>query len=85
MCDFFVTFASKSVNHCMKSRIYILFLFILASIVAIGDDEATDYDWNYGGGRKRNLLIFLERCRTGVSDIYGFKTFYYGVGNIRKK
>ena len=51
--------------------------------IKIINNDATDYDWNKGGGVLRNSLIGLEQMRTGVTDTHGFKTFYYGVGNIK--
>ena len=42
-------------------------------------------DWNVGGGVRRNLFI---RANNGVFNInpkvHGFKTYYYGVGTLRK-
>jgi len=52
--------------------------------ISIVNDAATDYDWNKGGGFKRNALLFLEGIRTQLPYGSGFKTFYYGVGNVRK-
>lgn len=53
--------------------------------VKIVNNSATDYDWNVGGGIKRDLFI---RANNGVFNInpqiHGFKTYYYGVGTLRK-
>ena len=48
------------------------------------NDEATDYDWNTGGGSWRSFFINLERKRTGLNDTHGFKVFYYGTGHLEK-
>ena len=52
--------------------------------VRIVNNSATDYDWNLGGGAKRNLFIKAERRRAGLNDTHGFKTFYYGLGRLKK-
>jgi RHS repeat-associated protein len=67
-------------------RVDVLLLDLMGhvKVVEIGDG-ATDYDWNKGGGLKRNIAITLERLRANVSDQHGFKTFYYGIGTIRTK
>jgi len=51
--------------------------------VKIVNDEATDYDWNRGGGWPRSYLIDRERKNEGLNDTHGFKTFYYGTGHLR--
>ena len=52
--------------------------------VKIVNDDATDYDWNTGGGSWRSFFINLERKRTGLNDAHGFKAFYYGVGHLKE-
>jgi RHS repeat-associated protein len=52
--------------------------------VTIVNDDATDYDWNRGGGFVRDNFIKAERARTGINDSHGFKAYYYGVGTLRK-
>ena len=52
--------------------------------VKVVNDEATDYDWNGGGGFIRNSLIDIEKWRTGLNDSSGFKVRYYGVGKLNK-
>ena len=52
--------------------------------IKIVNNEATDYDWNVGGGKYRNLFINLERGRTGLEDNHGFKVFYYGIGKLNE-
>ena len=52
--------------------------------VRIVNNSATDYDWNLGGGTKRDLFIRAERRRAGLNDTHGFKTFYYGLGRLKK-
>ena len=49
-------------------------------------NDATDYDWNRGGGSiYRKLFIGIERARTGLGDNHGFKTVYYGTNNATQK
>lgn len=49
------------------------------------NDNATDYDWNVGGGRKRNAFIQANNSIYGIDpNKHGFKTYYYGVGTLRK-
>ena len=62
-------------------------LFLLNEIgdVEVVNNSATDYDWNAGGGFKRNVLIKCERASNGLSDNHGFKTFYYGTGRVKVK
>ncbi len=52
--------------------------------VRVVNDNATDYDWNTDGGMIRNTLIQIERKLNNLNDTHGFKTFYYGVGTLRK-
>ncbi len=53
--------------------------------VRIVNNSATDYDWNVGGGAKRDAFI---RTNNKIFDInpnnHGFKTFYYGFGTLRR-
>jgi hypothetical protein len=46
------------------------------------NNEATDYDWNRGGGATRSAFIDAERQRTGLNDTHGFRKFYYGQGRL---
>lgn len=53
--------------------------------VKIVNNSATDYDWNVGGGSKRNAFIRTNNALLGINpNIHGFKTFYYGVGTLRR-
>ncbi|MEN2436845.1 hypothetical protein AAH994_15635, partial [Weeksellaceae bacterium A-14] len=52
--------------------------------VSIVNDNATDYDWNKGGGIIRSSFINKERMVEGLNDSHGFKVFYYGIGKLRK-
>lgn len=53
--------------------------------VKIVNDEATDYDWNVGGGSRRDTFIQINNKMFGINpQIHGFKTFYYGIGILRK-
>lgn len=53
--------------------------------VSIVNNSATDYDWNVGGGTKRDAFI---RANNYIYEIdpnkHGFKTYYYGIGTLRK-
>ncbi len=50
--------------------------------VQIINDDATDYDWNTGGGFLRDRLIKAERFLNGLDDRHGFKVYYYGQGKL---
>ena len=53
--------------------------------VKIVNNNAADYDWNTGGGIKRNAFIQLNNTVFGIDPkAHGFKTFYYGIGTLRK-
>ena len=53
--------------------------------VKIVNDSATDYDWNIGGGTKRDSFIRTNNFLFGIDPkIHGFKTYYYGVGTLRR-
>lgn len=53
--------------------------------VKIVNNNATDYDWNVGGGTKRDAFIRVNNLIFGINpNIHGFKTYYYGVGNLRR-
>jgi hypothetical protein len=52
--------------------------------VSIVNDDATDYDWNLGGGLKRDSFIRAERLRAGLNDSHGFKAVYYGTGKLKE-
>lgn len=53
--------------------------------ITIVNDAATDYDWNLGGGFKRNVSISINNLAFRINPkIHGFKTFYYGIGTLRK-
>ena len=74
---------SSLVNSKIRSTAYALGRFNYEyygpnSSLRIINNEATVYDWNYGGGFLRNVGIFIERARTGINDSHGFKVFYYG-------
>ena len=51
--------------------------------VQIINDNATDYDWNTGGGFVRDRLIKAERVLNGLDNRHGFKVFYYGQGILK--
>ena len=53
--------------------------------VKILNNNATDYDWNVGGGIRRDLFIRINNRVFNINPkVHGFKTFYYGVGTLRK-
>lgn len=53
--------------------------------VQIVNDKATDYDWNIGGGFKRDTFIRINNTLFNINpQIHGFKTYYYGVGTLRR-
>ena len=51
--------------------------------VKIVNNSATDYDWNLGGGFKRNIFIKANNFIFNLKPHkHGFKTFYYGKGHL---
>lgn len=51
----------------------------------IVNDEATDYDWNEGGGKTRNTFIRANNSILGINPkVHGFKVYYYGLGKLRR-
>lgn len=53
--------------------------------VKIVNNNATDYDWNLGGGSKRDSFIRINNALFNINpQIHGFKTYYYGIGVLRK-
>ncbi|MDX2046938.1 MAG: RHS repeat-associated core domain-containing protein [Chitinophagaceae bacterium] len=82
--------AESATNETLRGTVYALGVVNLIltdrenKTVTVVNDKATDYDWNRGGGKKRDAAIRLERARTGINDTHGFKTFYYGKGTLRK-
>ena len=83
-------FAESATNETLRATVYALGAVNLTltdrsnKTVKVVNDNATDYDWNRGGGKVRDAAIHLERARTGINDTHGFKTFYYGTGVLRK-
>ena len=83
-------FAESATNETLRATVYALGVVNLTltdrdnKTVTVVNDNATDYDWNRGGGAVRDAAIRLERARTGINDTHGFKTFYYGKGTLRK-
>ena len=81
----------SSINATLLSTVYALgrVNMILtnrpARSVQIVNDSATDYDWNVGGGWKRNTFIQTNNTIFGINPkIHGFKAYYYGTGTLRK-
>ena len=53
--------------------------------VSIVNNNATDYDWNVGGGLTRDFFIRANNAIFGINpQIHGFKAYYYGMGRLRK-
>ena len=53
--------------------------------VQIVNDEATIYDWDKGGGRKRDFAIKINNAIARINpQIHGFRTYYYGIGQLNK-
>ncbi|ATL47522.1 hypothetical protein COR50_10280 [Chitinophaga caeni] len=82
-------FAEAQFNYKLASTVYALgrvnvTLLNTNGSVKIVNNEATDYDWNKGGSIWRRGLINYERWSEGLNDTHGFKTFYYGRGQLRK-
>ena len=76
-------------NERIQNTVYALGRVNLILLNQLGDvrvvnDNATDYDWNTGGGVVRNALIQMERKLNNLNDTHGFKTFYYGKGKVNK-
>lgn len=74
-------------NETLRATVYALGrvdmqLHDKTGTVSIINNNATDYDWNTGGGALRNSLIKAERARAGLNDTHGFKTYYYGKGTL---
>lgn len=65
-------------------RINIILHNPITGAVSVVNDDATDYDWNKGGGIMRSIAIQLERWRTGLNDSHGFRAIYYGRGYLNK-
>ncbi len=87
-------FAESATNETLRGTVYALGAATLTltnrenKTVKVENSKdnstGTDYDWNRGGGPVRDAAIRIERARTGINDTHGFKTFYYGKGNLRK-
>jgi len=82
--------AEAPLNEKLRGTVYALGRVNLqltnreAGSVSVVNDDATDYDWNTGGGTLRNNLIWAEKIRVGLPDNAGFKAYYYGKGTLRK-
>jgi hypothetical protein len=75
-------------NPRLRATVYALGVFNVVlhdpsmRTVSVYNDEATDYNWNRGGGFARDTAIRLERLRAGLDDTHGFKVYYYGIGHL---
>ena len=66
-------------------RVYLVLENRKNKIVRIVNDEATDYDWNEGGGKKRDTFIRAHNSILGINPkVHGFKVYYYGLGKLRR-
>ncbi len=81
-------FLASATNSKLRATIYalgrvnlILENAVMKSVRVV-NDNATDYDWNTGGGSVRSTFINAERARTGLNDRHGFKAYYYGTGTL---
>jgi RHS repeat-associated protein len=88
-------FAAAQTNYTLAStvyalgRVYITLLNNTGSVKIVNDfnlpfGRATDYDWNKGGSIWRKGLINYERWSEGLNDTHGFRTFYYGTGQLQQ-
>jgi RHS repeat-associated protein len=81
---------SSTTNPTLRATVYALGRVNMTLVhrenrqVTIVNDEATDYDWNGGGGTVRANFIRAERARADLNDSHGFRAFYYGVGTLRE-
>jgi hypothetical protein len=66
-------------------RVYLVLENRKNKIVRIVNDEATDYDWNEGGGKTRNTFIRVNNSILSINPkVHGFKVYYYGLGKLRR-
>ena len=84
----FGNFTSAGVNNRLAATVYALARVDITLLdnngrVKIVNNEATDYDWNRGGSYMRRGLINYERWSENLNDTHGFKTLYYGIGQLR--
>jgi hypothetical protein len=82
---------AAAINPNIASTVYalgavdIILLDRNAKTVKIVNNSATDYDWNTGGTKKRDAFIRTNNFLYGIDHrIHGFKTYYYGIGSLRK-
>lgn len=78
-------------NYVLMSTVYALgrvdmiLLNRNQGTVRIVNNSATDYDWNVGGGAKRDAFIRTNNKIFNINpNNHGFKTFYYGIGTLRR-
>ncbi|MEN0052356.1 MAG: RHS repeat-associated core domain-containing protein [Mucilaginibacter sp.] len=50
--------------------------------VTVKNGPGNNYDWDYGGGLIRNMLLYQERARHGINNTMGFPISIYGVGRL---
>lgn len=83
--------AAAAINPFVTATVYALgavdmiLLDRNQKIVQVVNNRATDYDWNTGGSKQRDRFIRTNNFLTGINpQIHGFKTYYYGIGRLRK-
>ena len=55
------------------------------SVKIDNNGEATFYDWNLGGGTRRNRFIKANNFLFNINPKkHGFKTYYYGIGHLNQ-
>ena len=70
-------YALGRVNMILHNRKY--------GTISIVNNNATDYDWNTGGGSTRDIAIRINNSIFFLDPSkHGFKTYYYGFGTIRQ-
>ncbi len=66
-------------------RVDMILTYRSQGTVMIVNNSATDYDWNVGGGAKRNIFIRANNVVFGINpNKHGFKTYYYGLGTLKR-
>lgn len=82
-------FFDSSLNARLRGTVYALGQVHMQLLNRIGsvkiiNDETTDYNWDTHGSLTRRSLIYTERQRASLNDSHGFKTYYYGTGQLHQ-
>ncbi|MBR0333607.1 MAG: RHS repeat-associated core domain-containing protein [Bacteroidales bacterium] len=87
----FVNLIESAINPRLRATVYALGRVSVTLIdeeermFEISNDDATNYDWNEGGGGFRELFIKVNNFVYGINpQMHGFQTYYYGVGILRQ-